>query len=244
MKKCKIIVIVNRKGGCGKTTTTKNLGYDLARLGNRVLIADFDPQCNSTDGLSTRKFKKTVLGLLKNEDVKKSIYKTRFENLDILPGSDYLASEEIQDNVIREQFEKIRNEYDYILIDSSPYFNQLIAELLSVHDLVIIPCEIEEDSIKGMLTTINELQTLDNNAFFRILYTKVTKKKYLQKSLNELYETLGSVSFHSQIRFDETAIKRSRNRRIPLSKRYARAKATKDYEALAEEVENLFQEEK
>lgn len=240
MKKGKVIVIVNRKGGCGKTTTTKNLGYDLAKLGNRVLLADFDPQCNTTDGLSTRKFKKTVLSVLKNEDIKKCVYKTRFDNLDILAGSDYLASEEIKDNVIKEQLEKLKCEYDYILIDSSPYFNNLIAELLIAHDLVIIPCEVEEDSIKGMLTTINELQSIDSAAFFRILYTKVTKKKYLQKNLSELYETLGSVSFKNQIRFDETTIKRARNRRIPVSHRYLRSKASKDYEVVAKEVVELF----
>lgn len=48
----KIITIVNRKGGCGKTTTTKNLGYSLAKKGYKVLLVDYDPQCNTTKGLS------------------------------------------------------------------------------------------------------------------------------------------------------------------------------------------------
>lgn len=246
MKNGKVIVIVNRKGGCGKTTTTKNLGYDLTLKGNKVLIADFDPQCNSTDGISAsnRKYKKTVLGMLKNEDIHKCIYKTRFDNLDILPGSDFLASEDIKENLIKEQLDKVRSDYDYILIDSSPYFNALTVELLIAHDLVIIPCEVEEDSIKGMLTTINELQVFDSGAKFKILYTKTTKKKYLQKNLADLYEMLGNVSFKTTIRYDETNVKRARNKRIPLSKRYLHSKAANDYLALAEEVEELFKGDK
>lgn len=237
MKQAKIIVIANRKGGCGKTTTSKNLSYDLTLLGKKVLLVDFDPQCNSTDGLTSRNYKKTVIGLLKNEDIKKSIYKTRFENLDILPGSDYLASEEIQDNVIKEQLEKVRSEYDYIIVDTSPFFNKLIAELLLVHDLVIIPCEVVEDSIKGMMTTINELSALcGNNINFKALYTKVDESKETLNDLKELQDQLSKLSFKTVIRFNHVPVKRARKKKIPLSKRYVLSKVTRDYETLAKEI--------
>lgn len=64
---CKIITIVNRKGGCGKTTTTKNLGYELAKLGYRVLLVDYDPQCNTTKGLSKREYKTTIIDLIRGK---------------------------------------------------------------------------------------------------------------------------------------------------------------------------------
>ena len=60
----KIITIVNRKGGCGKTTTTKNLGYSLAKKGYKVLLVDYDPQCNTTKGLSKRNYRKTVIDMI------------------------------------------------------------------------------------------------------------------------------------------------------------------------------------
>lgn len=239
--KGKTIVIANRKGGCGKTTTTKNVAYDLTQLGYRVLLIDFDPQCNATDGLSNRNFKKSVLGMLKNENIHKCIFKTRFENLDIIPGNDYLASEEVIDDVIQNQLETIRNEYDYIIMDTSPYFNKLTAEILLCHDLVIIPCEIGEDSIKGMMTTINELSSLcESDINFKILYTKVDGTKETARDLEELRQELDSVSFKTIIRYNHTAIKRARKRKIPLAKKYKFAKATKDYENLAKEITSII----
>lgn len=236
-EKAKIVVIANRKGGCGKTTTAKNLAYDLTLLEKKVLLVDFDPQCNSTDGLTSRNYKKSVIGLLKNEDIHKCIFNTRFKNLDILPGNDYLASEEVPDNIIKEQLEKVKDEYDYIIIDTSPFFNKLIAELLLVHDLVIIPCEVSEDSIKGMMTTINELSALCSNSIqFKALYTKVDESKETINDLKELQTQLGSVSFKTIIRFNHVPVKRARKKKIPLSKRYVLSKATKDYENLAKEI--------
>ena len=90
----KIIAITNRKGGSGKTTTAKNLAYDLTLNGKHVLLIDLDPQCNATEGLTSRKYSRTVIGMLEWMPVRKCIYKTRFKDLDILPGNDYLASTE------------------------------------------------------------------------------------------------------------------------------------------------------
>lgn len=237
MKKSKVIVIANRKGGSGKTTTAKNLSYNLTTLGYRVLLVDCDPQCNATDGLTSRKHKRTILSLLKYEDVHKCIYQTRFAGLDIIAGSDYLASEEILDDVIKKQLDTLENEYDYIVIDTSPYFNKLTVEILKTHDLIIIPTEVGEDSLKGMMTTINELSLLfKNHARIKVLYTKVDASKDTAKTLEDIDEQLGSVSFKTYIRYNHIPIKRARERRIPLSKRYHYAKATKDYEALAREL--------
>ena len=102
----KIITIVNRKGGCGKTTTTKNLGYSLAKKGYRVLLVDYDPQCNTTKGLSKRNYKKTVVDMMRGIDIRRCIYNTRYD-MDILPGNQFLASEEIANQVITDQMSLI-----------------------------------------------------------------------------------------------------------------------------------------
>lgn len=193
----KVIAIVNRKGGSGKTTTSKNLAYDLTLHGNKVLLIDADPQCNATDGLSVagRNYKKTILGLLRCESINRCIYHTRFKNLDIIPGSDYLASEDVMDDIFINQLKNVADVYDYIIFDTSPYFNKLTVEILKTHDLVIIPTEIAEDSVKGMMITIREMLHLFHTAKFRILYTKIDTSRETEKALKELYKQLGNVSF-------------------------------------------------
>ena len=116
IKSGKTIAITNRKGGSGKTTTAKNIAYDLTLCNKKVLLIDLDPQCNATEGLSGRKYSRSVIGMLQLENVHKCIYKTRFNDLDILPGNDYLASTEILDDVLYRQISPLRNEYDFILI--------------------------------------------------------------------------------------------------------------------------------
>lgn len=241
MKKANIIVITNRKGGSGKTTTAKNLAYNLKKDVDRVLLIDMDPQCNATDGLSSREFKKSVLGLLRGADIHHSIFHTRFSRLDIIPGSDYLASENIQDNILDEQLDSVRSEYDYIVIDTSPYFNKLTVEILKAGDLVLIPTPLDEDSLKGASTTIQELTALFNGKLrCCVLPTMVDDTKYAAKLLQQLQQALGSLCFKTHIRTNVTPVRRARERRIPLSRRYPHAKVTKDYEHLTEELKEMF----
>lgn len=232
----KIITIVNRKGGCGKTTTTKNLGYSLAKKGYRILLVDYDPQCNTTKGLSKRNYKKTVIDMMRGIDIRRCIYNTRYD-MDILPGNKFLASEEIVSQVIRNQMNLILNDYDFIINDTSPYFNKLTAEILFVTDLAIIPTLIEPDSLDGMSTTINELEELcDYNVRYKILLTQVNNLKSTQDDVEALDDNLEDLILGTKIRFHRYAVKRARIKQQPLAKRYSRSTVTKDYEKLANEI--------
>lgn len=233
---CKIITIVNRKGGCGKTTTTKNLGYELAKLGYRVLLVDYDPQCNTTKGLSKREYKTTIIDLIRGKNVHKCIYTTRHD-MDIIAGNKFLASEDINNQIIVEQMNTVSNEYDFIINDTSPYFNKLTAEILFVTDLAIIPTTIEPDSLDGMSTTINEIEELcDYNINYKILLTQVNDLKSTEQDVKDLDENLEELILKTKIRFHRYAVKRARIKQQPLGKRYRRASVTKDYKKLANEI--------
>ena len=233
---CKIITIVNRKGGCGKTTTTKNLGYELAKLGYRVLLVDYDPQCNTTKGLSKREYKTTIIDLIRGKNVHKCIYTTR-HNMDIIAGNKFLASEDINNQIIVEQMNMVSNEYDFIINDTSPYFNKLTAEILFVTDLAIIQTTIEPDSLDGMSTTINEIEELcDYNINYKILLTQVNDLKSTEQDVKDLDENLEELILKTKIRFHRYAVKRARIKQQPLAKSYRRASVTKDYKKLANEI--------
>lgn len=233
---CKIITIVNRKGGCGKTTTTKNLGYELAKLGYRVLLVDYDPQCNTTRGLSKRDYRKTIIDLIRGENVRKCIYTTRHD-MDIIAGNKFLASENIDDQILVDQMNAISTEYDFIINDTSPYFNKLTAEILFVTDLAIIPTTIEPDSLDGMSTTINEIEELcDYNINYKILLTQVNDLKSTEQDVRDLDENLEELILKTKIRFHRYAVKRARIKQQPVGKRYRRASVTKDYKNLANEI--------
>lgn len=231
-----IISIINRKGGCGKTTTAKNLGYSLAKLNKKVLLVDFDPQCNTTKGLSRRNFKKTVIDVLGEKNIEKCIYNTRFD-MDILPGNSFLASTKVNDDVINKQFNSIKEKYDYIIIDTSPYFNKLTAEILFATDLTIIPTVIEPDSLDAMSTTINELEELcDYGIRYKILLTQVNDLKSTATDIEALDGALEDLLFDTKIRYHRYACKRARIKQQPLLKSYKLASVTRDYMSLAKEI--------
>ena len=231
-----VIAIVNRKGGVGKTTTAKNLSYSLALMNKKVLLIDLDPQCNSTKGLSSRNFNNTVNEVLENGKLKRCIYSLRF-GFDIVPGNQLLASHQFDENTLSYAINSIKGEYDYIIIDSSPYFNELTAELLLCSDEVIIPTEVEVDALDAMTTTIAELDTLNNGKTkYTLLFTKVTNLKTVHDDINELDSIFKSSRFKTIIRYHSYAVTRARKLSLPLAKKYKKASVTKDYLSLAKEI--------
>lgn len=156
----RIIAIANQKGGVGKTTTAINLSACLAELGQRVLLIDLDPQGNSTSGFGVDKntLINTVYELLIGEcDLEECIIRNLNDNLSIIPSNVNLAGAEIEligikrkEYIIKDKIRKVRDEYDFILIDCPPSLNMLTVNAMTTADTVLVPIQCEYYALEGL----------------------------------------------------------------------------------------------
>ena len=165
----KIIAIANQKGGVGKTTTAVNLGGSFGVLEYKTLIVDADPQANATSGVGfDPKQTRNIYDCLIN-DVHPSevILKTANPNLDILPSHIDLVGAELEminmpgrEYLMKKVLDKIKDSYDYILIDCSPSLGLITVNALSAADSVIIPVQSEYYSLEGLGKLLNTIKII------------------------------------------------------------------------------------
>lgn len=156
----KIISICNQKGGTGKTTTSINLSVYLALEGMRTLLVDADPQGNTTSGLGKDKnaVEKSIYHVLLNHtEIKDVIQKTEIENLSLVPSNiDLIGAElELVEEVDREKrlkdaLAKIKDGFDYVLIDCPPSLGMLTLNALVASSSVLIPVQCEYYALEGL----------------------------------------------------------------------------------------------
>ncbi|MFO0955659.1 MAG: AAA family ATPase [Candidatus Saccharibacteria bacterium] len=158
-----VIAVANQKGGVGKTTTTVNLGAYLAKLGQRVLIIDLDPQGNASSGLAIDK-----------DHVDHSLYDvlvegmpladvtlaTRYPRLSIVPASPVLAAAEIELTKLPQRERRLRAsleaaDYDIVLIDCPPSLGLLTVNGLVAADRLLIPVQAEYYALEGLGQLLN-----------------------------------------------------------------------------------------
>lgn len=164
----RIIAIANQKGGVGKTTTAINLSACLAEKGKKVLAIDMDPQGNMTSGLGVDKdsVEKTVYDLIIGEaQIEGIICKEVLENLDVLPTNIDLSAAEIEligienkEYIIKNEVEKVKENYDFIIIDCPPSLSMLTINAMTTADSVLVPIQCEYYALEGLSQLIHTIE--------------------------------------------------------------------------------------
>lgn len=255
-----VIVLLNQKGGVGKTTATANLGGVLARRGRRVLLVDNDPQASLTQGLlgpeltaalpSTATIA-TVYGgdVARPEQV---VRPTPFEGLELLPGSELSAAVnngrpheqpwELQ-TCLAEVLGELAGSYDQVLVDCPPNLNLCSWAALSAADWVVIPVQPEDYGAQGLPAVRRSIELVRRvaNPRLRVLGLLITMYQ-ARRSLHQVYADLlrqqyGAEVFRAPLP-DAAEIPEATMLRKPVVYHKPRGAAAKALAAIADEVES------
>lgn len=164
----RIIAIANQKGGVGKTTTAINLSSCLAEKGQRVLAVDMDPQGNMTSGLGVDKdeLENTMYDLIIGQtEISEVLLKDVMENLDVIPTNIDLSGAEIElldtqgkEYIIRDAIGKVKDNYDFIIIDCPPSLSMLTINAMTTADSVLVPIQCEYYALEGLSQLIHTVE--------------------------------------------------------------------------------------
>ena len=205
----KIIAIANQKGGVGKTTTAINLAASLAVLEKKVLIIDADPQANTTSGLNfspdndeKRTLYEVMIGTI---DVRDTLIHMIPSHINLVGAEIEMLEDESRESVLKNALDRIKNEYDYIVIDCSPSLGLITVNCLTAADSVIIPVQPEFFALEGLgklLQTIRLVQGKPNpsltiEGFVVTMFDGRTKVH--NQVLGELREHFGTMVFNTII---------------------------------------------
>jgi len=164
-----VIAIANQKGGEGKTTTSLNLAHGIALHNHRTLLIDIDPQGNSSGiFLNNTELEFSMTDLFQQKSlIENAIYKTKYENLSILPSNIKLAEVELNTlnveapYILRDAIQAVSNLFDFIVIDCPPSLSIFTVNALVASNFVVIPLQAEKfsiDGIKGLQNTIESIK--------------------------------------------------------------------------------------
>lgn len=202
----KVIAIANQKGGVGKTTTTANLGIGLAEQGKKVLLIDCDAQGSLTESLGyppPDTLPVTLSTLLTKVVEENSIAENEGvlhhnEGIDLIPANIELSAMEVslvntisRETILKDYVNRIKKNYDYVIIDCMPSLGMLTINCLAAADSVIIPVQTHYLSIKGLeqlLKTVNKVKRQINSTLTidGLLLTMVDTRTNFAKDIAKL----------------------------------------------------------
>lgn len=194
----RVIAICNQKGGVGKTTTTVNLGAYLALAGRRVLLLDFDPQANASSALGYthpeggKSIYHGIIGAATHEEI---ILPSAIYNYHYIPAAPHLAGALVElvgfperEYFLRKFVNRLRHQYDYILIDLPPSLSLLTVNGLMAADEIVIPVQAEYYSLEGLGQLLETIDLVRNNLGHDVrisgaLVTMYNKREHLSREV-------------------------------------------------------------
>lgn len=248
----KVICITNQKGGVGKTTTSVNLAYFLAKDKHRVLLVDADPQGNASGGLNIDKEElATSLTevMIEAADFADIIIPTEFKNFDLAPTTTQLANAEVEMNNLKQKFtvmkraiNTVRDNYDYIIIDSPPSLSLLTVNGMTAADYLIIPVQTEFYALEGVAQLLENMAMVKkalnpNLKLLGVLATMYDKRTSLSvEVLEEIRKYFKTKVFNTMIPRN-VRVAEAPSHGVPVGAYDKFSKGAKAYRDFAREVE-------
>ena len=247
----RIIAIANQKGGVGKSTTAINLSSCLGEMGQKVLTIDMDPQGNTTSGMGVDKDEQenTVYELLLGEtNIEDCILKLEFDGLSLIPSNVNLAGAEIEligieekEYILKNQVEKVKNDYDYIIVDCPPSLNMLTINALTTADTVLVPIQCEYYALEGLSQLIQTISLVkerlnDKLEIEGVVFTMYDARTNLSLQVvenvkNNLNQTIYKTIIPRNVRLAEAP-----SHGLPINYYDSKSSGAESYKLLAEEV--------
>lgn len=196
----RVIAVANQKGGVGKTTTAINLSASLVEAGKKVLTIDMDPQGNASSGLGLNKneIEDTAYQLIiGNAEIEECIQEGVLDNLSVVVSDVNLAGAEIEligveakEYILKNEVDKIRNQYDYIIIDCPPSLNTLTVNAMTTADSVLVPIQCEFYALEGLSQLMYSIELVqerlnENLEIEGILFTMYDGRNCLSQQVVE-----------------------------------------------------------